>query len=88
MRKRAAVKTVTGLGWVGLYYDGSLGWLLSDFVCAGSPARLTNDQRKALAGSPEYAGGQPSDFYCVEITMRPLKDKRGRYIVKRGKRTP
>ena len=84
-------RTVTGIGWSGLYNDGTLGWLLSDFIAPGrgNAAVLTSDQRKALARHPDYrtvsVDGQRNDFYRVKITIQPMRDKRGRLIVKRGK---
>ena len=67
---------VVTIGWSGLWNDGSFGWRTSTFLEHGRPESLEVLQR-------ECGGG--TKFYRCRITVTPLKDKRGRYIVKRAK---
>lgn len=76
------VKPVSGLAWCGTWHDGTLGWQVSEYVSAGQ-SPLSRTQRKILDGDPNY---YPADFYRVRVTIEPVKDKNGRYIVKRNLR--
>lgn len=83
MKKRIP-KTV-GLAWCGRYSDraGTLGWLMPRFV-SNYPECLDSEQAKMLTGrSRTY---YPGDLYRVRVTLEAVRDKRGRYIVRRNKR--
>ena len=69
--KRDKIKS---LAWTGLWKDGSPGWYTSEFL--GQP--------KARTGAhPNYSlKGSLETVYRCEVTVRLLKDKRGRYITK------
>lgn len=66
--------------WIGMYRDGSLGWQCPEYLRPGD-SEMSRTQREILKGTArDYA---KSDFYRVEITVKPLRDKRGREIVRR-----
>jgi len=74
-----------GYGWSGLWSDNSLGWQLSYYVQEKDFARLNETQESALRGNGEYAS---SDMYRVKITIQPVLNKKGKYIVRRAKGKP
>ena len=82
---KECIAKVTGIGWCGRYKNGEkrLGWLLSPFIEPRCPMGLSSEQRKSLAGHQDYA---QSKFYRVRVTIEPLLDKRGNYIVRLPKR--
>ena len=85
-RSKPRPKGVTGVGWSGTYYgERQLGWLVSEFVDT-YPHNLNHAQRMALGLDANTRGVAASNMYRVRITITPLKDKRGRYIVKRTRR--
>lgn len=88
MRAPEPGKKVIGYGWCGCYSgtsDHRLGWLMPPFVSHKQSASLTTEQRKALGLLPnkDYATG---DMWRVKVTIEPVKDKRGKYIVRRARR--
>lgn len=79
------MKTVTGTGWCGVWEDGTLGFCLSQFVEKGHTLNRYQQECLGLAVvKPE--GWRASDMYRVKITVEPLKDKRGRAIVRKTAR--
>ena len=82
-------KKVVGYGWCGCYSGTSehcLGWLMPKFVSHKQNSNLCTEQRKALGQLPnkDYA---TSDMWRVKITVEPVKNKRGKYIVRRARRS-
>jgi hypothetical protein len=76
VRRVAPVKTV---GWTGQWNDGTLGWRTSTFLNGGTET-MDTAQTDAIK-----AGGDGRFFRC-RITVTPLKDSRGRYITRKGRR--
>ena len=79
------IPLTVGRAWVGRYLDrhGTLGWLMPKFV-SNYPESIDPEQAKMLTGrSRTY---YPGDLYRVLVTLEAVKDKRGRYIVRRNKR--
>jgi hypothetical protein len=73
---------ITGIGWSGLYADGTPGFLISEMISDGEKAQnFTDGQMEALEGK-----FFPSDMYRVKITIEVLKNKNGKYITKRTRR--
>lgn len=84
--RMSKLKPITGLGWSGLYSDDTPGWCLSQFVDK-YPQSLNKAQHEALGHHVEKREGWcASDMYRVRITIEPVKNKRGKYIVKRTTR--
>ena len=80
------LKSVTGKGWSGLYNDGTLGWCVSYFVDP-YPQSLNEHQREVLGILVKHPQGWCNgDMYRVQITVTPIKNKRGKYIIKRARR--
>lgn len=78
-------KKVVGYGWTGTYRvrsEHKLGWLMPHFVAHNDSSSLTTDQRRVLGIIPNHSFAR-GDMWRVKITIEPVKDKRGRYIVKR-----
>lgn len=78
-------KKVVGYAWTGMYRgrgEHRLGWLMPHFLDHNDSQSLTTDQKKALGriNSNQFAKG---DMWRVKITIEPVKDKRGRFIVRR-----
>ena len=74
------LRPVRGKGWSGRWSNGDLGWLVSEFVQRYNEP-LNEIQKKALGRqSGATRGVARGDMYRVEIIIRPLKDRRGRYI--------
>lgn len=76
---------VVGDGWCGIYDTRSrykLGWIMPHFVCHGRSAPLSENQRKVLGEirNRQFAKG---DMYRVRITIQPVKNARGKFIVRR-----
>lgn len=71
------MKTVKAKGWCGLWSDGTLGWRVSPYLSDGYPATLRDSSRSL----PEVG---PNEYYRVEITVRLVRDKKGRPIKRRG----
>lgn len=76
MKKKLVLKPVKGKGFVGRW-DNELGWGMPDYI---------NYELGARAESPNtffrpHLKGEK--FYLCEITIKPLKRKDGRYIVKK-----
>ena len=78
-------KTI-GVAWCGLYNDNQLGWVLPEFLDPTAPTALSSLQQAILARIGEGKEYCPQDMYRVLITIEALKDKRGRYIIKRAKK--
>lgn len=77
------LRTVKGRVWVGLWQNGDLGFCLPPFAAHKEGEPLSQVQQEVVRGrSRTWAS---SDMYRVEITLRPVKDRRGRYIVRRAK---
>jgi len=74
-------KVIKGKAWCGLYDDGELGWHMPKFLSPGSSTLLTADQLEDIRRDTFYR----SDFYRVEITVRPICDKRGRPIIRKAR---
>lgn len=75
------LKKVTGIVWCGAYQNGDLGWLAPTFVDK-YPSGLSEEQRNCLTlGQRNY---YPGDMYRVKVTIEPVMDKNGRYIVRRN----
>ena len=68
---------VSGVGWAGLWSDGTLGWHVSQYVYPGRRNGAPLNAEQARLHGP---------FYRVRISLVPLRDKRGRPIVKGRKR--
>lgn len=77
------VRKTSGLAWCGVWKDGELGFLAPKFVSA-YPSGLSTEQEEMMA----LKNGQyyPSDLYRVRITIEPVRNKKGRYIVRRNPR--
>lgn len=63
-----------GRAWLGVWSDGTLGWV--------APEHLADDTTRT-----PYKRGyvRPNrEFYLCEITWKPVRDKRGRLIVRRA----
>ena len=73
------VRTVKAWEYVGLWWNGTPGWYIGPHV-GGVGKRRTN----GVYNVPPWAQG--ARLYLCEITMRPLKDKRGRFITRITKR--
>ncbi len=80
-------KKVVGLAWCGVYAmprsQYKLGWVMPGMVAHHQRENLTSDQRKALGLIPNRQFAR-SDMYRVRITIEPVKDRRGKYIVRRA----
>lgn len=72
---------VGGLAWCGIYQDRELGFVGPHFV-SHYPNSLDEEQRKVLTkGNRTY---YPSDMYRVRVSIEPVLNKNGRFIVKRN----
>ena len=71
------IKTVSTVGWSACYETPpeTLGRMVSRYI--GPRVEATLDSEQLVSGL---------DFYRVLITVTPIKDKRGRYIIRHGKR--
>ena len=70
--------------WVGTYHGDQLGWVAPRMIEPNGNTPLDSEQRLMLsANQRQYC---PGDLYRCRITITPLKNKRGHYIVKRNKR--
>lgn len=72
------MKKVKGKGWVGIWMDGTLGW--------GLPKFLSNRNRDAEW--PAKAGravGKNDRVVLCEITVKPIKDKNGKFIYRKDR---
>lgn len=67
-------RRIKGTGWTGVWLDGTPGWFTTEHVYDG-----TSWGHKT--SNPNAAGCR---FYRCEITVRLLRDKRGRFIVRRA----
>lgn len=82
-------KKIIGLAWCGVYAmprsEYKLGWIMPHMVAHHQSQYLSREQRMALGLIPnrQFARG---DMYRVRITVEPVKDKRGNYIVRRAVR--
>lgn len=88
MNRDDGLKKVVGFGWSGRYRGRShhrLGWLMPQFVSHKYGASLTTEQLKAL-GVLKSKNFAPSDMWRVKITIEAVKDRRGKYIVRRTNR--
>ena len=74
-------KKVIYRAWCGQYWGrkNSLGWLMPPYLDSATP--LSAEQRASLAGKAGYA---KSDFYRVKVTLEPIRNKHGRFIVRRA----
>lgn len=72
-------KSVT-YGWCGEWNDGTLGWMLSDYLTT-YPQELHFDGERAIR-----CNGRK--FHRVKITVEKCFDKRGRAISKTYRRKP
>ena len=77
-----APRKVTYRAWCGRYTGTvrDLGWLMPPYLEAATP--LSEDQRQSLAGAGKCAA---ADFYRVKVTLEPVRNKRGKLIVRRTK---
>jgi hypothetical protein len=78
-------KKVVGYAWTGTYRSRSehrLGWLMPYSLAHGHSGSLTSDQKKALGRIPSRQFAH-ADMWRVKITIEAVKDKRGKFIVKR-----
>ena len=79
--KPATKKRLVGYGYVGVWSNGTLGW--------GMPRHLNTRLRKtrSLRRCPDKAKpdkwNQGAQTYLCEITVKPVTDSRGRFIVRR-----
>jgi hypothetical protein len=71
---KPTVTSIKAAGWTGLWIDGEPGWFTT--------THLRNGRRDGQLTSNVNAKGHP--FYRCKITVRLLKDKRGRFIVRRA----
>jgi len=81
-------RKVVGYGWTGTFRGRSkhrLGFLMPHFVSHNDSEPLSVDQKKALGRIANFQFA-PADMWRVKITIEAVKDKRGRYIVKRYKK--
>lgn len=81
--KRTVVK---GIGWTGLYSDGDPGWCLSTFLEPDGESSLSGDQREVLRIDESHKMWAKGDMYRVEITLKLLKNKKGKFITKRARK--
>ena len=72
--------------WVGAYHGGELGWMAPKMINPNGKTRADTEQDRMLSANQRQY--YPGDLYRCLITITPLKDKRGHYIVKRNKRKP
>jgi hypothetical protein len=80
-------KKVVGYGWCGTYHGSGehrLGWQLSEYISHKQESPLNENQRKAL-GLISNRHFADSDMWRVKVTIEPVKNKGGKYIVKRFK---
>lgn len=77
---------MTTTAWTGLWHDGELGWRFSPYLhpLGSSRARDVTNPLHITAFVPSVT----DRFFKVQVTIKLLKDKRGRYITRRGKRKP
>ena len=72
-------KPRTGYGYVGTWNDGSIGWMVTDFISGAYDKRCPDDAFRD-DGCHEHMLGQR--LFLCEIRLVPIKDKRGRPITK------
>lgn len=72
--------------WTGLWNDGEPGWRFSPYLHPRGYATARDVTNPAhLSG---FVPSVTDSFYKVKVTIELLKDKRGRYITRRGKGQP
>lgn len=76
------IRPIKGKAWCGVYRDGQLGWVLPEFL--DPRTSLSDHQKNVLAGIGDGKNYADSDFYRVEITIRPILNRRGKHIVRRA----
>lgn len=76
---------IRGRAWVGTYDDGELGFCMPRHI-SRYPQNLDELQKDILKGT--NTDWYPSDFYRVEVTIRLVRDKNGKPIVKRNPFAP
>ena len=72
--------------WVGTYFGDQLGWVAPRMIDPNGGTPLDPEQRRML--SAKQRSYYPGDLYRCRITITPLKNKKGQYIVKRNARKP
>ena len=73
--------------WVGQFIGkaGHLGWLMPLSLNPNGGESLSTEQKEALSGnSRKYATGMV--FYRAEVTLKPVLNKNGKYIVRLPKK--
>lgn len=78
-------KKVVGYAWTGTYRgrrEHRLGWIMPHYLSHGNSETLTGDQKKALGRIPSHQFSH-GDMWRVKITIEAVKDKRGKFIVRR-----
>lgn len=80
---KKSTTTTRGFGFVGRWNDGRLGWSMPH-VLSGNPRRFPDSPEA------ERSWARHAPHYLCEITVRLIKDKRGRPIVRYlgGKKAP
>ena len=72
--------------WCGTWHGRKrhLGWCMPQYISPNGNTALDTEQRKMLSeGQQSYF---PGDLFRCEIVIRPLKNRRGNFIVRRNER--
>lgn len=75
---------LTTTAWTGLWCDGEPGWRFSPYLFPNGYSTARDVTHPTHLG--HFVPSVDDRFYKVEVTIKLLKDTRGRYIVRRGKR--
>ena len=83
--KKKTIRSVSGYIWVGRYRNGLLGYVLPQYMSPNGSEPTSELQKEIICGVNRGRQYYRSDFYRVKITLTPLKNKQGNYIVRRIK---
>jgi len=87
IKRDAKIKTVTGVGWSGLWKGGrvhpKLGWMITRFISPNVYGGIDEEQEKVLLNSEETSGLPSTDFVRVKITIEPIYNRRGELVIRR-----
>ena len=79
-KKQYVIKPRTGIGWVGFWNDGTIGWAMPPHIDPRYPAALYE------SGHDRDYVREGDEFVRCRIIIEPLLDARGRLIVRRMKK--
>lgn len=83
LRKPRDAKPRVGYGYVGVWSDGTLGWCMPKHVSSHDKDVKSARRYVHKVDATEWNTGSQS--YLCRITIAPVRDSRGRFIVRRIK---